>query len=213
MDLLQLESVLMSMGHIATEDHTDSQGLGHRLWLQGCTRHTGKRAMLTWVAHTVIQRHDVTRAGAGGPTETRVCIDVHVPCYHQGPCGRLGSCQSPETTSASEKHTTVRAILIWVAVTWGHGYSWLGLLPRAMSGSVILQWLGSCVASVAPVTTEDSIIAQGLVSHWGPGYHQDHTDLDDLCFHWGHDDLQVKANAEGYVWVCDPTAVGIYDGA
>lgn len=37
--------------------------------------------------------------------------------------------------------------------------------PRALSGSMALQWQGSGVIPMTPVTTEGSTDAQGLVSH------------------------------------------------
>lgn len=55
----------------------------------------------------------------------------------------------PETTLVSENHAVARAILIWVAwtATQGHVTSRPKLLPRTMSGSVVL--LGSVLIFVS----------------------------------------------------------------
>ena len=51
------------------------------------------------------------------------------------------------------------------AATYSHGDDRVGLLPRAMSGSMALQWSGSGIMSIVRVTTEASADAQDLFSH------------------------------------------------
>lgn len=46
--------------------------------------------------------------------------------------------------------------------------SWPGLLPKAMSGSVVLLQLGSMLMSVACVTTKGQMDVCGLGCHWRP---------------------------------------------
>lgn len=94
----------------------------------------------------------------------------------------------PWIMSVSEDCATPRAMLNWGA-TWSHGDIGNGLLPRAMSGSVALQKLGSKVISMAPVVTKGSVDAQDLASQvddhrrcccW------DCANLVNLCWQWGN---------------------------
>ena len=46
----------------------------------------------------------------------------------------------------------------------------------------------------------------------GPCSYQSHSDLGGLCYHEGHGDVWVRADAEGHVWVHGPAEVGVcYD--
>lgn len=75
----------------------------------------------------------------------------------------LGSGLQPVSMSCA----ATWGMLIWMAgaATCRHCDDRIGLLPRAMSGSMALQWSGSGIMSTLPVTIEGSADAQGLFNH------------------------------------------------
>lgn len=49
---------------------------------------------------------------ACGSTAARVCVDIHVPCYHRRPQGCPGSGLPPMVMLVSEAHATTRVMPI-----------------------------------------------------------------------------------------------------
>lgn len=120
-----------------------------------------------------------SHAWVHGPTAAMVCVDVWGSCYHQRPCGCLGS----GAMLASEGRAAAGAVPICVACTafWGNGDIQTCLLPRIMSESMLHCSQGLCChqrwGHRVGVTTCDLIGAE-VICH-----HQIHPDLSGLCFH------------------------------
>ena len=108
----------------------------------------------------------------------------------------------------------------WWDWLWGTGSfgetmvrSWPGLLPRAMSQSMVLLQSGSMLMSVTQVITEGQANVYGLGCHWRPfGYQRVVLPRWNLMIWlayttiWCHGDIQAQVYARGYSWICGPIA-------
>lgn len=86
----------MSVVLVITEGHVIAQGL---------ISHLGPGIFLAWAAAE-------GQVWVCGPIAAEVRVDVRGSCCHQGPCGCLGSCQSPEFMLVTKSYAVAGAIWI-----------------------------------------------------------------------------------------------------
>lgn len=139
---------------------------------------------------------------------------VHITTKGLWGCLRIGL---PHVAKhVPEGHATTGIILIWTTytATWGHSGIQFVLLPRIMSGSIVLYHPQS-VLMLWPVSSPSATQMPGWLfttCGWGTYCFWGHDDLGCLHCHWWPWYLQGSSCCQALcVWVLGPTIASVYN--